>query len=1233
MIVQHNILAMNANRNVNINTTKSSASTKKLASGYRINSSADDAAGLTISEKMRKLIHGLSQGSINAQDGISMVQTAEGALNEVHDMIQRMNELALQAANETNSDSDRAALQLEFEHLQDEIDRISNTTTFNDKLLFSSGEKEVDFNDVSAVRAGFNGEIKNKINGIDNGKIDIDNTQNQPGTYSLRSVERVATFATPRQVTGNIDLSNLTGDLVINDKGYSIDGVEYSYTGNYKLFGETSQKVIIMNPKKTNINIANGTKLGNLEIKKNENVTLTLEGISNIDNVSVESGGYLYVKGNASSQISINDINNAGVIYLETETNINGTFNNNSTTCVRNYSKLNLAKDFTNRGSLQISSGSRLEVNGTFTNNKSVLNSGTVYVSGDINNNSENNYSFSSSGTMVIEGNMINSKSMNISGGTTTIKGNVSNEGKTDVSGKFIVEGDMTNNNILNVNHSGNVIAQGELINNRNIIVDGGGILTPKANLSNNSNITINTFGTLDGANAAINNNGSIKVEDHYSINGTVQGNNIQHLNTITLNLSKLSDVSLSDTYFEVRDRADSPYINAQANRIYKIKGQTSHYSIDDIKIISGNVTVNVLDEPVYIGELNIASGAQINIEGPGKLVADTFTDNAPIDNPKFFKYFNGNIDMGSINDTLEINDYGYKLANDPLKYYYTSTIILKGSIDNDGPNSDKDVDIIINDNRNIRVDDSNNCIVNSVTLNSSGVSIYGQKLVATEIYNTHNISSNDELYKIGTDQIDVGNITGTLTIGDDYYQYGNSFPKLYNEGAYYFSGDNKEANIHITSSNEIIVDDKCYVGKVIYDSDSKAMVNGDGKLICKEVTYNKAGIIEGEDIIVLSKNEIDLSKVNDTLIITDNGYTMDNVNYQVDKNEGITLKGNSAKDIYIDSERIVSLFEVKATGKFTIVSPTKGSVQVVGDTVISNLVAQTGSELNIYGDGPLHIDGESFNMGTLTNKVEEVIQEGEFNNLGKFVNQSLFINQSIINNADEGEFINKAIIENEGIINNYSHFENDIEGLFTNNKFIYNIGEFNNKTGALFDNNNVIENKYKFRNKGTLDNYDGRIDNYYSVAGLVLGNQPIYIYDTSRTEKSWDIQAGAEKDNKVEIDIFQMNARVLGIQKDRVNIRTSEDTTNALEGINYALDRLSKQRSMLGSYQNRLEHTIRNLDNTVENTTSAESGIRDANMAKEMVEFSNNNILLQSAQSMLAQANQINEGVLRLLS
>ena len=135
MVVQHNLSAMNTSRQLNGVTSSLSKSTEKLSSGYRINRAGDDAAGLSISEKMRSQIRGLNKASDNAQDGISLIQVAEGALNETHSILQRMNELATQAANDTNTSTDRKAIQQEVDQLTSEIDRIRSTTQFNTQNL------------------------------------------------------------------------------------------------------------------------------------------------------------------------------------------------------------------------------------------------------------------------------------------------------------------------------------------------------------------------------------------------------------------------------------------------------------------------------------------------------------------------------------------------------------------------------------------------------------------------------------------------------------------------------------------------------------------------------------------------------------------------------------------------------------------------------------------------------------------------------------------------------------------------------------------------------------------------------------------------------------------------------------------------------------------------------------------------------------------------------------------
>ncbi len=167
MIVQHNMTALNANRQLNITNGSLAKKTEKLSSGYRVNRAADDAAGLSISEKMRAQIRGLDQASSNAQDGISLIQTAEGALNEIHSVLQRMRELTVQAANDTNVTADRRAIAKEIRALTSEIDRIATQTEFNTmKLLSGSFSGKV-------LQVGANGSqtISLKIGAMTAGKL------------------------------------------------------------------------------------------------------------------------------------------------------------------------------------------------------------------------------------------------------------------------------------------------------------------------------------------------------------------------------------------------------------------------------------------------------------------------------------------------------------------------------------------------------------------------------------------------------------------------------------------------------------------------------------------------------------------------------------------------------------------------------------------------------------------------------------------------------------------------------------------------------------------------------------------------------------------------------------------------------------------------------------------------------------------------------------------------------
>ena len=177
MVVQHNLTAMNSNRMLGLTTKTQAKSTEKLSSGYKVNRAADDAAGLAISEKMRRQIRGLTQASLNAQDGISAVQTAEGALNEVHDMLQRMNELAVKAANGTNQSEDQSYIQSEVDALIDEINRVAETTSFNEKMLLNgSWSGGVDLQVGSEGTTG--NRISVSIKSMDAAGISVDTLKN-----------------------------------------------------------------------------------------------------------------------------------------------------------------------------------------------------------------------------------------------------------------------------------------------------------------------------------------------------------------------------------------------------------------------------------------------------------------------------------------------------------------------------------------------------------------------------------------------------------------------------------------------------------------------------------------------------------------------------------------------------------------------------------------------------------------------------------------------------------------------------------------------------------------------------------------------------------------------------------------------------------------------------------------------------------------------------------------------
>ena len=229
MVVQHNLTAMNSNRMLGLTQSSQAKSTEKLSSGYKINRAADDAAGLSISEKMRKQIRGLTQASANAEDGISTVQTAEGALNEVQDMLQRMNELAVKASNGTNSENERSYIQNEIDQLTTEIDRVAETTKFNETYLLKGDKDAVKgysytYGKATAENAAICGKLNTTATGSNTGlrvKVETDGTASAE-TSKLQNELLKALQKSGARITVAAGATS-TANAAISVDGYDID--------------------------------------------------------------------------------------------------------------------------------------------------------------------------------------------------------------------------------------------------------------------------------------------------------------------------------------------------------------------------------------------------------------------------------------------------------------------------------------------------------------------------------------------------------------------------------------------------------------------------------------------------------------------------------------------------------------------------------------------------------------------------------------------------------------------------------------------------------------------------------------------------------------------------------------------------------------------------------------------------------------------------------------------------
>ena len=293
MVVQHNMQAANANRMLGITSGAQAKSTEKLSSGYKINRAADDAAGLTISEKMRKQIRGLDKASSNAQDGVSSVQTAEGALTEVHSMLQRMNELAVQSANGTNSSDDRQAIQDEVDQLTTEIDRVAETTKYNEIYLLKGDNSNTKNVYMKGHDAGLKGSL---TDGAKSATFTMD---------ELKSGDKVTIAGKEYSIGSTLAETKATYAAAADGEKVTIDGTEYTVVGTTGTEDAAANKLKI-----TSLDAK--VKAGSTVSYK----TTTAKAMTDVDNNGIDDDSSIISKDVAESKIKAELLtaNNIGTV-------------------------------------------------------------------------------------------------------------------------------------------------------------------------------------------------------------------------------------------------------------------------------------------------------------------------------------------------------------------------------------------------------------------------------------------------------------------------------------------------------------------------------------------------------------------------------------------------------------------------------------------------------------------------------------------------------------------------------------------------------------------------------------------------------------------------------------------------------------------------------------------------------------------------------------------------------
>lgn len=1076
MRINHNIASLNTHRQMTNNTNATSKALEKLSSGLRINRAGDDAAGLAISEKMRGQIRGLEQASRNAQDSISLIQTAEGALSTTHNILQRMRELAVQAANSTSTDSDRAELQKEVAQLKSEVDRIASTTEFNSKKLLNGS--------LSAAKTA-QGSVANS------GKFDVLDTlgtggSTKAGTATAVSAGVAGVSGSGSSYTAGAELADKTIiQTGVNDRfNIQINGNNYEATiAASSSAGYSKQEFVDA------LNAAVKNAVGSNWENVNNQASFSL-GADGRLSVTTASNGSFAKDTITVSQAIYNDANQASAAVAAADLEFTMTYNG--------YTTADISPAAITAGDASTVAIADLQTEVDTALAAAATAAGTTYTNGTV------------------------QVGMDQAGRITF----------TDTQGTGTLG--------IAAANAGTVFTDADKIESTNVKVFGSAVSDQSA---------ISAMGYDQKAVAV---NGTVDLSGGLTITATNTQFDIQ-IGNKTTSIDLTADAS-----------ATTKLTSGQNYTLSQIKDALQ--SALDNKLGKGSVTVDTTDGRLTLTN-NVGTKEFAIIENVGAGRAGLFDAAADITSSPVLQ---GNNVITAGKDTINAVNAG--------------TVISKGA----------------NDQFTLGVDGG---AAKTLTLTAG---TYGTASdLVTEINNQINADA-DLVGKVKASLTSDGKVqflstsTGTqsnVVVDDPAVKGQSALGALgYNGYASQLTQDSvadavdikngldltdaADRKFDVTLGNKTVTIDLSFEAGITTNGTlSNKLTSGDAIVNALQKQLDKAF---GANAITVSTVATETGEQN--LVLTSNA-----------RSSALTVTNGSSNGV--DNNGATKLFGATAGALNSVtaeVSATVARESVAGTDAVDN-VLDTNTKLTDLSD----VDGNRLGL-----------TKGNVINISGTQNGNAFSAAVTVND-------NSTVSDIMNAIRNLDAFKGATISLDAENgKFVVKGAD-----GADQDISNL-----KFGAQKSSTDTTG-VASFNTMFGNFNVTQQA---QNAASDSSLSMQIGANEGQTLNVDVNDMGTSALRIQN--VDVSTTKGAQTAISVINNALETVSAERSKLGAYQNRLEHTISNLGTSAENLTASESRIRDVDMAKEMMEFTKNNILSQAAQAMLAQANQQPQGVLQLL-